>query len=339
MRFTKALLYLLFFMQLQAQSDIPVFPHLAGDDLLNAIINDYKPVSVLGYGEARDVLYGTIYNEDDTVRCVYTGHALFLPQGVDPSIHLYMNGSADGINCEHTYPRSKGADDDNGNAFSDMHHLFPTRTAVNSARSNFPFGDINDSQTTKWYYLDQAQSDIPTINIDLYSEVINGRFEPREQYKGNVARAIFYFFAMYKNEAIDADPDFFESQRDAFCMWHKQDPVDSLEWERTYMIGQYQNGLPNPFILDATLASRSFCESVTYVQDAAQSNIRLYPNPVMDWFNITMDGTHAVQVIDTLGRVVIRKEFSDRLQLNLSSLIGGTYFIVVNESVFRVLKR
>jgi len=337
MRFTKTLLYLLFFMQLQAQSDIPVFPDLAGDDLLNAIVKDYKPVSILNYGQARDTLYGRVYNENDTVRCVYSGHALFLPEGVDPSIHLYMNDSSEGINCEHTYPRSKGAD--SGNAFSDMHHLFPTRIRVNAARASFPFGDIDDSQTTTWYYLNQAQNNIPTTDIDLYSEVINGRFEPREQFKGNIARAIFYFFAMYKNEALSADPNFFESQREALCKWHKQDPVDSLEWERTYMIGEYQNDLPNPFILDSTLASRCFCGSATPVQEAVQSNIRLYPNPVTDRLNITMDGTHTVQVTDVLGRVFMKKEFSDKLQLNLSSLTDGTYFIVVNESVFRVLKQ
>lgn len=151
---------ILFSTQLRAQYHIPVFPNLTGDFLLSKLLDDYKTSSVLDYGVARDLMYGTIYNINDSVSCVYSGHKLHLPQGVDPSSYLYMNGSPNGINAEHTYPRSKGADEDNGNAFSDMHHLFPTRAAVNSARSNFPFGEIIDNQTTTWYHLDQSQSNM-----------------------------------------------------------------------------------------------------------------------------------------------------------------------------------
>ncbi len=247
------------FLQMPILSEAQIFPNLDGDLLLEALVDNYKPTNVLNYNEARDTLYGTIDNINDSVRCIYSNHSLFLPAGVDPSIHLFMNGSPDGINAEHSYPRSKGADESNGNAYSDMHHLFPSRVSVNSARANFPFLEIDDQQTTSWFWLDQEETTVPTTNIDAYSEQINGAFEPKENSKGNIARAIFYFFTMYEAEALAADPVFFELQRETLCDWHIQDPVDVLELDRTNAIAGHQDQLPNPFIIDETLLSRSYC--------------------------------------------------------------------------------
>ena len=114
-----------------------IHPQLTGPELLDALHDDYKPATVPDYGDARDLMYAEIYLVSDSVACVYTGFRLHLPPDVDPSTWLSMNNSANGINCEHTWPRSKGAE--TGNALSDMHHLFPTRAGVNTARDNFPF--------------------------------------------------------------------------------------------------------------------------------------------------------------------------------------------------------
>ena len=116
------------------------------------------------------------------------------PNDPNPIGTLIRNGSSSGINTEHTFPQSKGAR--NGNARSDMHHLFPARAGVNEARSNYPFGEIKDSRTDRWYYKAITKRSIPTVGIDEYSESIRGLFEPREDHKGNVARAMFYFYTI-----------------------------------------------------------------------------------------------------------------------------------------------
>ncbi|MFN8329951.1 MAG: hypothetical protein U0T81_01815 [Saprospiraceae bacterium] len=46
------------------------------------------------------------------------------------------------------------------------------------------------------------------------------------------------------------------------CVTGIQDPVDSLEWKRTFMISQYQDGKANPFVLDCTLPQRCYCEGL-----------------------------------------------------------------------------
>ncbi|MEQ8706027.1 MAG: endonuclease [Phaeodactylibacter sp.] len=257
MRFTLLpIALLLTILHLNGQPSPPLFPNLQGNDLLQALQNRYTPGQVLGYGPARDLMYGEIDNFQDTVYGIYSGHKLYLPPGEDPSQALYQNGSADGINCEHVWPRSKGAK--SGHAKSDMHHLFPTRLAVNASRGNAPFAEIPDELTEHWYFEDQERSGIPERLIDAYSESTGAQFEPREDRKGDIARAMFYFYTIYRQEALQADPLFFQIQRETLLLWHQLDPADEREIDRTQAIARYQDGKPNPFVLDPGLAERLY---------------------------------------------------------------------------------
>lgn len=231
----------------------PVFSGLSGQELLSNLVSAYKPPLLLQPTMAKDTLFAKIYNYHDSLTCVYTGYKIYLNPSQDPT----QDAFAKGINTEHTFPQSFGSM--NYPAEGDMHHLYPTREDVNGDRGNFPFAEIPDNQTEKWYLNGQESSSIPTSNIDLYSEQKAGFFEPREAHKGNVARAMFYFYTMYKAQADAANPAFFESQRQTLCAWHLLDPVDEPEWNRTYRIAQYQSGRPNPFVLDCTLPERCYC--------------------------------------------------------------------------------
>ena len=143
----------------------------------------------------------------------------------------------------------------------DMHHIFPARVLANSDRGSLPYNEINDNSTEFWYINSTRTSNKPSTNIDGYSEKINGFFEPRESVKGDVARAIMYFYTMYKPQADSADPDFFDQQKDILCQWHYDDPVDQKEWERTFNIATYQQDKPNPYVLDCSLAERAYCNN------------------------------------------------------------------------------
>ena len=219
----------------------------SGQFLIYQLVDQYKPVSILDYDRARDTMFTKIYAINDSVSCVYTGHKLFIDPPNDPSTVLHNGGIGNGINTEHTFPQSKGAS--TGNARSNMHHLFPVRSAANSARNNFPYAEINDSITNTWYYKALSESN-PSFNLDEYSEldIQEPAFEPREDHKGNAARAVFYFYTMYKQEADDADPSFFARQVPTLCQWHIDDPVDDWERNRNDIIHyNYQNNR-NPFI-------------------------------------------------------------------------------------------
>ena len=223
---------------------------LYGDELLDFLRENYKTSSTLGYTDARDTMYLRIDRIDGQVKGVYTNYAVDLPDtGVDPSTHLYENG----INCEHVWPRSMYEGEEP--LKSDMHALRPCKDNVNSARGNKPFNEVIDEQTTTWYWQDNQTSNIPSINIEEYSENHGSYFEPREDRKGDVARTIFYFYTMYSNVADDT---FFNLQKDVLQAWHNQDPSNEDEINRTWAIAAYQQNKPNPFILDNTLIERAY---------------------------------------------------------------------------------
>jgi hypothetical protein len=325
-----------------------VLPGLTGGELLEQLEGNYKPDTVLDFGDAKDVLYGTIYFLDDSVRCVYSGHALYLDPGADPSQYLYLDGSNDGINLEHTYPQSKGAG--SGNARSDLYNLYPTRLQVNADRGNLAFGEIPDQATDFWYYKTIKQTQVPSTNIQAYSEATEALFEPREDHKGNVARSVFYFVTMYGAEVDAADPAFFESMRQDLCDWHYADPVDSLEWVRNIQIAGYQSGRPNPFILDCSLAGRTYCDYIdegctavgadhAVLNDGQTEGMTIYPNPFSSAFSLVPEkGTSLIQLVvyNLLGEVVYHQDpavpslrpadFSG-FRINLEQLPDGIYVV------------
>ncbi len=296
---------------LGAQTGSPVFPGLQGQELLDSLDTAFRPVISLDFAHARDTLFSKVYGRNDSLTCVYTGYAIYLNPAEDPTIDAF----AKDINTEHTYPQSKGAE--TGPPRSDMHHLYPTRVDVNAARGDFPFAELSNNQTLEWYgpptgYLTSP----PSSGADRYSKVGNFIFEPREDHKGNVARAIFYFYTLYKQQADLADNSYFPSQRATLCLWHLADPADQDEWDRTWRIAGYQSGKPNPFVLDCTLAARAYCPEiiqescvVVRVEDFEEKPAVFYPvfpNPARGHVNFRYElGTDArvnLQIYDLTGK-------------------------------------
>ena len=253
-----------------------VFPNEQGSALLDDLESSYKPSSVLTYKDARNKMFGEIDNVNDSVHCVYTDDVIYLnPNNSDHKGEAYGKG----FNTEHTFPQSKGA---TGNAKSDLHHLFPTKIDVNSDRGSYPFAEIDDNITDRWYWKDYTQSGIPNSNIDEFSEAdLSHSFEPREAHKGNVARAMMYFYTMYHAQSTNG---YFESMRPTLCAWHYEDAVDQQEWDRTWAIAAIQSNKPNPFVLDCTLPERSYCSGLGYMcnPDATDE-----PKPLISLFGVS----------------------------------------------------
>lgn len=230
-----------------------ILPQLTST-LIEQIVEEYAPKATLNFDRARDQMFGIIDNQVGIVKDIYANYPIRLTGSIDPS----KEADSLGLNTEHTWPQSKGAD--KGNAQSDLHHLFPARKNINSDRGNKPFSDIVDANTERWYRDDVALETIPNSAINQYSEWTSTQFEPREEVKGNVARAMFYFYTIYRDQADRVDASYFDRQSQTLCKWHQQDPADNAEVERNNAIAQFQ-GNENPFVLDATLAERVYCNS------------------------------------------------------------------------------
>ena len=233
---------------------LELFPNLSNEALRAQLAKEFNVENSLGYNKARDYMFSELDNDNGVVFGIYSGFEWPVsPNSATPRQDAYQNGK--GLNTEHSWPRSKGA---KGIADSDLHHLFPTRVKVNERRGSSPFAEIDDSQT-KWWLIDsnELSSIIPGTNIDDYSEATTAAFEPREQVKGDIARAQFYFYTIYRDRA---DASFFKRQQDTLCAWNELDPVDESERKRSQEIAVKQ-GNENPFVIDPSLANRLYCNN------------------------------------------------------------------------------
>ena len=180
----------------------------------------------LGYTIARDKMYGNMDSNNglDSVECIYTGRKAKFATRAD--------ATANNFNCEHTWPQSKFSSLDP--MVSDLNHLFSTDEAANGKRSNYPFGVV---VTSTW-----------NVGGSKYGTGYGGQivFEPRDQHKGDCARAMLYFITRYPNNygSFWAESPYQEA---AFRDWNKRFPPTPKSKKRNDGVQQFQ-GNRNPFI-------------------------------------------------------------------------------------------
>ncbi|MCM2281742.1 MAG: endonuclease [Bdellovibrionaceae bacterium] len=177
-------------------------------------------------------LYGTRDGRVHVVRDVYCER--------DYTAMGFRGESTRSINTEHTWPQSRFTGRyPSSMQKSDLHHLFPTDSEMNSIRGNFKFAEVD--RPVKALKCPIAKFG----HIDGHSEYY---FEPPVNHKGNVARALFYFSVRYQI-SIDSDEEEFLRQ------WNRMDPVDEPEFTRNEQIMKLQ-GNRNPFVDHPELADR-----------------------------------------------------------------------------------
>ncbi len=239
---------------------------------------------LLGYTEARLKMYNYIDNKEGVLTGVYSGYTTSVPYG-----GTITNPTP--INCEHTVPQSFfGAEEP---MKSDVHHLFPTYSNWNSTRGNNPYGEIDDNLTSKWMYLDAEQTYVPSSGIDDYSEYGYPYFEPREDHKGNVARAIFYFYTMYPTQAGDIGQI---GDVNTFYQWHLADPVDTDESFRNDDIEFYQ-GNRNPYVDFPDVAKRAWGLMPQAGIPDGQTQLTITPGNMhlqLDWTDVASENGYRI---------------------------------------------
>ncbi len=134
------------------------------------------------------------------------------------------------------------------NEYSDQYHLFPThQDNANGVRSNHPLGEVVNV--------------ISTFLEGKFGTDINGNqvYEPRDEHKGDAARAILYMPVRYNGiNGYDWTfnwlnntrlPSLGEADQDlaTLIQWHKQDPPDKWEVDRNNYIQSIQQNR-NPFV-------------------------------------------------------------------------------------------
>ncbi len=236
--------------------------------------------TTLSYSTARMRMYNFIDNQQtgaplaNTLTCVYSGYSqsqTYGGSGTNPTP----------INCEHTVPQSFF--NSNAPMVSDIHHLFPVYDNWNSTRSNFQFREISDANTTKWMLGSTETATAPAVgdrpNYARFTNIGGSFFQPRNVHKGNLARALFYFYTMYPTVGTITDVAPLQTLYD----WHLADPVDAAEIERNNRVASYQ-GTRNPYIdypeVVATAWGFATCSGTPTTQISGLSTSNLTPNAV-----------------------------------------------------------
>ena len=197
----------------------------------------YRHTSV-GYGRARVFLLGEFYliqlGRDFGIQDVYCNKVYTkddFGSGSGPAPLRIPDNTV--VNVEHTWPQSRfSSQRSKEEQKSDLHHLFPSDSELNSIRGNNPFGEVV-RETLSLKCRSGARFGTTVQNS-------GDTFEPPDDHKGNVARALFYFAVKY-GMSIGAE------QEATLRKWHKNDPVDRNEYERNNEIFKIQGSL-NPFI-------------------------------------------------------------------------------------------
>lgn len=244
-----------------------------GAELKTEIHNLLKNHTRLPYG-SRD------YNQ---IACTWT---VFKKSDVRPNgkvWDMYSNnsynfsngaGATKGMNIEHSVPKSWWGDayDETATPLTrfkydgsyDLHHLTPSDAAANTAKSNYPLGEVDsplfDNGVTK---VGTGQANGRATNL----------FEPADEYKGDFARMYLYFVTCYqdyswKSSALsmfaqNSYPTLNAYGQSLLLKWHRQDPVSQKEIDRNNAVYSFQ-GNRNPFIDYPNMVEYIWGDSTNY---------------------------------------------------------------------------
>ena len=176
------------------------------------------------------------------------------------------------IDKEHVWAKSHGFAPGDGDpskgAGTDLHHLIAADHNTNSAgHNNLDYGEVKDKENSKVLYSYNADG---TKDISGYrgeNEEGIEVFEPMDEWKGDIARALLYMGVRYSSDennskeephlvltddfSLQDDNDIFfgvQHGLSTFLEWNELDPVDDYERQRNDRIDKNVQNNRNPFV-------------------------------------------------------------------------------------------
>ncbi len=311
-----------------------IYPHTT------QFYSSYGPFMVPLF-EARDTT-----GDQRVITCVYSGENKMY---IEP-----FDWTTAGYSREHTYCHnwmpSNPADAPERPEYADYHHLFPTnQDNANVLRSNYPLGVVVGTPTTTYLGC-------------KFGNDVNGNkvFEPRNEQKGDAARAIMYLAVCY--DAVDgfnwslrnpiSSSINYGQDQDVLKAWHFQDPPSNWEIARNDYIDSIQ-GNRNPFIdsiqyacfIDFTTMGKiaTGCTAGTGLEEVLDNSLAIYPVPSRDVVFIKIEGTiiSSYEVMDMQSRIVKTENEinSSFVTMNASGLKAGTYLVKVSTPKGNVIRK
>lgn len=294
------------------------------------------------------------YDFDNSILDIYSEK----PATADSYSYLYQtnqcgSGSSDAegecYNREHIVPQYFFGSQ--APMYSDAHFIVPTDRYVNDYRNAYPFGKVGTSVTftsTNGSKLGQA---INSGYAAGYSGIV---FEPIDEFKGDIARMMFYFVTRYQDDMTTwgttfnmfyANPPgntgqiFTNAFKNILLTWHNQDPVNQREIDRNNAISARQHNR-NPFIDHPEWVTTIWGSTLQTETFNLLDAISVFPNPAID-NRTTIESETVLDEIDLIsinGQLMqqIKNPNPNDNKYLLENLPQGFYFLKLssnNESV------
>lgn len=219
--------------------------------LKDIISNGHNPGSYNGLWTAYQTTDRDYYYENDgSILDIYSEN----PTAADPYNYTIVsnqcgnyNSESDCYNREHIIPQSLF--NEASPMVSDVHFIRATDGYVNNIRGTLPFGKVGTANYTS----DNGSKRGNSVSAGYTGTV----FEPIDEFKGDVARMIFYFVTRYETQLSGfssgnmlgntAFPGLQQWELEQLLAWNNLDPVSPAEVGRNNASYTYQ-GNRNPYI-------------------------------------------------------------------------------------------
>lgn len=306
---------------------------------LHTLINSHTMVAYTAY---KSNIVPAIFERDTTggrvvINCEYSNETTIYTAPFDFVAQAY--------NREHTLCKSwmqtaaiYGASNlINYTEGADYYNLLLTKATPNQVRSNHPEGIVVTVTST--------------YGESKYGKDSNGNtvFEPKDNRKGDAARAMMYEMVCYDglqggwglNELLSEATN---QDQNVLKLWNQQDPPD--KWERTK--NEYINSLQhnrNPFIDHPgwatcinfdSIVKTNFCGAISGIEDEVLNiGLNVYPNPANEMLNVELMSVELnlteVSIYDIFGREMIKLESgSKQLAINTTNFTVGNYILKIS---------
>gem|GEM_PF-1816618 len=194
------------------------------------------------------------------------------------------------------------------NSFKSDDHAF-----VHFSVADFTDNGINDISAVYLYYKKHNDENWTTLPVQEMTEFYDPVFRNGQYFIGDLTTIINVypdtaFFTDLKLVVLDGANNILrESFYPAFKV--SKDPV----------------GIKNPD------------------QSYHKLNILIYPNPANDELSIKLNnsesGMASLTIMDATGQMIVKKTFSDKINLNVSSYPGGMYFVKINSATLNEVRK
>ncbi|MDD3003512.1 endonuclease [Flavobacterium sp.] len=305
------------------------------------------------------------YENDSSLLDLYSEN----PTGVDPynytsTTNQCGNYNAEGqcYNREHLVPQSYFDEYQTNPMKNDPFHVFPSDGKVNGDRNNLGFGIVGTAN-----YTSLNGSKRGSMASTPYSNYTGVVFEPIDAFKGDVARAYFYFATRYE----DSMDNFYSAANSTTCQakamfdgstnkvfsddfililikWHLDDPVSAYEIAKNNAIYNYQ-GNRNPYIDNPSYVCSIWstqCATVNSLNTAnteALSSIIIHPNPsdnhqIKINYENTIDQIHLININGQIIQQINQPVSLDKTYV-IDNIPSGFYFLRITKNNQSVTKK